>query len=229
MRACRWSLIGNDIVDLQFFEEPRYQHTGYLVRVCTAAEAREIRESENPARALAVVWAAKEAAYKLLSRELNLPHFVPHEFSTDFDSCKSQRSSGEFQVSIEQAKIGVTIFEAARWVHAVASFSRNAGLHWRVRRIRKPSLREITPQDESLAARRLANDLLQECGWKDASLNFARKIPLLTQREPAHLEMAISLSHHGRFVAAAIACSGKPLQNAETFCSPLTFASLRVA
>jgi phosphopantetheine--protein transferase-like protein len=222
-------LIGNDIVDLQYFESPRYQHIGYLERVCTAVEAREIRESENPARALAVVWAAKEAAYKLLSRELNLPHFGPHEFATDFDCRKSQGACSELKVSNGQARIGVTTFETARWVHAVASFSRSTGLLWRVRRIRKPSLRETTPQDESLAARRLANEFLQEFGWKDVSVNFEGKIPMLTQRELACREMAISLSHHGRFVAAAIACSGKSPEKAEALCAPLTAASLRAA
>lgn len=225
-RECGRTLIGNDIVDLQYFESPAYRHVGYLEKVCTPAEARAVRESSNPSRSLAFVWASKEAAYKLVSRDAKLRHFVPREFVTDFDRRKSQDSCDELRVSYGPSQIRVTIFETARWVHAIAISSDNNGLHWRVQEIRKPAFLEITPSDESEAVRQLAKELLKECGWKSVSLDFEGKIPTLRQ-DMLGGKKAISLAHHGGFVAAAIAwSSGNSGEQAETVCSSVIGVSL---
>jgi hypothetical protein len=90
-------------------------------------------------------------------------------------------------------------------------------LRWRVQEIRKPAFVEITPRDESEAARRLAKELFQECGWKDISVKFSGRVPRLKQDAPDGDEKAISLSHHGGFVAAAVAWSpGSSWGHAET-------------
>ena len=204
-------MIGNDIVDLQYLERPPYQHIRYLERVCAPGEANAVRESSNPARSLAAVWAAKEAAYKLLARSSNLTHFVPREFVTDFAHCNSLPYSAELYVSHYRLRARVRIYETTQWLHAVAMSPRCGKVQWRVQEIEKDSHREITPADESAAVRQLAKELLQECGMKNVMLQFVGKIPTPRKAGALDGEEAISLSHHGRFVAAAIAWSSNEL------------------
>jgi phosphopantetheine--protein transferase-like protein len=73
-----WHL-GNDIVDLT---DPR--HSGkarddrFLRRVYSLEEREEIRSSENPDLALWIRWAAKEAAFKTVSKSLGVPPTFVH-------------------------------------------------------------------------------------------------------------------------------------------------------
>ena len=73
-----WHL-GNDIVDLT---DPR--HSGksgdvrFLRRVYSPREQDEIRSSENPDLALWIRWAAKEAAFKSVSKSLGAPPTFIH-------------------------------------------------------------------------------------------------------------------------------------------------------
>jgi phosphopantetheine--protein transferase-like protein len=76
-----WHL-GNDIVDLT---DPR--HSGkardhrFLRRVYSQREQDEIRSSENPDLALWIRWAAKESAFKTVSKALGAPPtFIHHTF-----------------------------------------------------------------------------------------------------------------------------------------------------
>ena len=198
-------MIGNDIIDLQYFEWPPYQHIGYLERVCTSGEADAVRGSSNPSRSLAAVWAAKEAAYKITVRASNLTHFVPREFVTDFARRNSLPSCDELRVSYHGIQVSVSIFETTQWLHGVAKSPRCGNLQWRVRQIDKDPRHEITPAVESATVWQLAKELLQECGLKNVALDSARNIPTLRNAGLLDGEKAISLSHHGRFVAAAIA------------------------
>ena len=74
----RWNL-GNDIVDLT---DPR--HLGkagderFMQRVFSDHEREDIRSSESPDRALWIRWAAKEAAFKTVSKTLGMPPTFIH-------------------------------------------------------------------------------------------------------------------------------------------------------
>jgi len=198
-------LIGNDIVDLHYFESPFYQHIRYLDKVCTPKEAAAVRKSKNAVRVLAAAWAAKEAAYKLATRNSNLRHFVPRDFVTDLPQSDPWHYLDELLVSWNEHQTRVKVAGTAQWLHAIAISSQSCKLRWRVREIARPALQAITPKEESDASRDLAKELLQECGLKNLSLGFSGKIPALRQSGPCHREIAISLSHHGRFAAAAVA------------------------
>ncbi len=204
-------MIGNDIVDLQYFEFPRHQHVRHLERVCTASEARAVRQSGCAARSFAVAWASKEAAYKLMSRDLALPHFLPREFAIQLDESDSLDRVDELRVSFGLAEARVTLSANPRWVHAIATSSHADCLAWQVREVQKSSGAEITPQEESEAVRSLAAELLRERGWKNVFLDFECRIPTLRQQERDDVKAGISLSHHGAFVAVAVARSrGNP-------------------
>ena len=195
-------MIGNDIVDLQYFDSPFYQHIRYLERVCTSLEADRVRQSKDASQALATVWAAKEAAYKLVSRTSSLKHFVPRDFVIDARDLRG--AYDELHVSCNGKEAKVKTFGTEQWLHAVAVFDDSCHLHWKVQEIHKPPFGIIAPSDESDIARQLARDLLSECGLKNALLDFVGRIPTLRQSGLYSIEKAMSLSHHGRFVAAAL-------------------------
>lgn len=221
-------MVGNDIIDLQYLEWPPYQHIRYLERVCTPTEADAVRGSSNPARSLAAVWAAKEAAFKLLSRSYNLMHFVPRELVTDFALHNSK--SSELCVLHHRTQTNVSIFKTTQWLHAVAKSARCGALQWRVREIQKNAPHGITPANESVTVRQLAKELLQESGVKDAALDFVGKIPTLRNAGRLDPDKSISLSHHGRFVAAAIAWTASESLDQEVAVSSLAPGmSLRAA
>lgn len=202
-------MIGNDIVDLQFFERPVRSHVRYLDRVCTPAEARAIRQSECPSRSLGIVWAGKEAAFKLVSKEWRREHFVPREFVTAFEGCGGRESKVEFCLFYGGVRTSVTVAVSEQWVHAIATFPGSEVLGWRVREVVARSPRGIGPSDESEAIRVLATELLLECG-RDETLEFSGRIPVLRRGEGIAREMGISLSHHGAYAAVAI---GGPSKN----------------
>jgi len=71
--------IGNDVVDLR---EPRTARPTvddrFLERVCARDEAEAIHGAESPVRALWIHWAAKEAAYKVVTKLLGSPPVFEH-------------------------------------------------------------------------------------------------------------------------------------------------------
>jgi phosphopantetheinyl transferase (holo-ACP synthase) len=152
---------------------------------------------------MSMVWAAKEAAFKLVSKEWKREHFVPREFVTGFDSCDRQDSKVEFDVFYGGVQARVAVAVSGHWAHAVATFPGGDVLGWRVQEIAACSEREVGAGAESEAARVLAAQLLWECG-QDESLEFAGRIPVLRRRDGIASEMGISLSHHGAYAAVAI-------------------------
>src|SRR5262249_9172199 len=116
------------------------------------------------------------------------------------------------QVSFNGKRVKVATFATEQWLHAVAVFADSCKLHWKVQEIHKPPFGIITPRDESDIARQLARDLLFECGLKNASLDFVEGIPILHEGGIGSVGRAMSLSHHGRFVAAALGWASAEFQ-----------------
>ena len=207
-------MIGNDIVDLQFFEAPAYHHVHYLKRVCTAEEASFVRQSHDSCRTLAIFWAAKEAAYKLISRCSPACRFIPHQFITQLDNSIDLASGATFEVIYAGNRIKTAIFQSDRWVHGVATFPGTNNVRWTGREIDRCSQSSHPTERESEAARWLAQDLLLESGEKELALKFAGRVPtvvLIGNGQPA---AGISLSHHGAFASAALALPSDEISSA---------------
>lgn len=199
-------MIGNDVVDLRYFEPPAYSHVRYLDRVCSPAEARAVRRSDRPARSLAIVWAAKEAAFKLISQKFNRGHFVPRDFvAALYDQELDTGTDFTMSCGDVLSRIRVTTNEC--WVHAVATLPGDYFLRWRVQEMSECCSRDPAAGAESQAVRLLARKLLNDSG-REGGLVFLGRIPIVKKSSGAS-ETAISLSHHGAFVAAAIAWSSR--------------------
>jgi len=197
-------VVGNDIVDLQFLEFPPYQHFRHLSRVCSPAETRMVLESPDPSLSLAVLWASKEATYKLVSKS-SRTHFIPRQFALDAAELRKVNRKYELKVTNRDLEARVEITATERWVHAIATFPEGGPVRWGVRKIeqRFPCAQQVKVESE--AVRLLARELLSECGDGNSKLEFVGRIPILKREVDGQKEMGISLSHHGSYVAVAIA------------------------
>jgi phosphopantetheinyl transferase (holo-ACP synthase) len=203
-------VIGNDIVDLEFVDSPAYLHVRHLERVCTPEELNAIRESAIPSRSLAVVWASKEAAYKLLVQEGIDCKFVPRQFVTDFKDRSETCSGFKFAVHYCGIRRIVTIATTKSWVHAVAISPEDSIVRWVVGKMESCHPRWGQSLNESNVVRRLATGLLSDSGQENVVLEFRERVPVLRCKAGGPAGIGMSLSHHGAFAAAAIAWAPGP-------------------
>lgn len=198
-------MVGNDVLDLCFLDSPAAQHIRHLARVCTLEEELVVRKSNDPSKSLAIVWAAKESAYKLLARQLAQCQFIPRQFLTYFPNGVPTNPGGEIVVTYAGMEVRVAISLTDRWVHAVASYHGDEMVCWAVREIDSYPLCGGQARHESEAVRILAAELLAERCGRELVLEFVGRIPTLRPKDGGLADIDISLSHHGRFVAVAIA------------------------
>ena len=200
-------MVGNDIVDINFVDAPAYHHLRYLEQVCTPEEAQAVGDSADPSRSLAVVWASKEATYKLFSRQLPRRCFVPRQFVTRTENGTPLDSASEARVTHEGIEARVAISGTGQWVHAIATLIEGQVVRWTVQNIERGFPSHAGARKESDAVRFLARQLLLLCGLEDAELEFIGKVPTVRRKERGCGEIGISLSHHGAFASAVITWS----------------------
>jgi len=87
------TLVGNDVVDLR---DPRCEGKSedrrFLSRIFADGEASTIRSASRPDRTLWLFWAAKEAAYKAITKLLGSPPIFEHRaFRVRLDPGKAER------------------------------------------------------------------------------------------------------------------------------------------
>lgn len=151
-----------------------------------------------------MLWAAKEAAYKFFSNESAARHFVPRQFETQIEGHDPTGIYQRLSVAYSGLRTDAFIFTEKRWVHAVV-FSPAMRVKWAVRENKSCAREPRAAESESEAVRSLTNVLVYELGLDDVALTFEGRIPKLKRVDGSASPMAVSLSHHGAFVAAAIA------------------------
>ncbi|MFO0691102.1 MAG: 4'-phosphopantetheinyl transferase superfamily protein [Myxococcota bacterium] len=217
-------MLGNDVVDrLDVDARPETFHRRFDARVFTPAErarlaADAVRDpvptaGPMPGPALRWAhWAAKEAAYKLLRQRDPAFVFSPIRLEACFDAPCAGGPLGATRrgrlrvVSAPGPELELASFETPDFVHVLAL---PAGADWQdVVTAVEPLAGPLFEADEdpSRAVRRLALRRIAEAlGVEAARLAIGRRgrIPTLElDGEPT--SMALSLSHHGRFVAFAM-------------------------
>src|SRR5262249_23637515 len=141
------------------------------------------------------LWAAKEAAYKVVKKLDEEAVWSPLRFVVSFER------AGAGAVEHGGRRIPVRVEADAERVHAVASDREDAWEHVRSRVAQLPA----PDADASAAVRALARqDLAPLLGAVAGSLEIARRgrIPVL-RLGGRDAPFDLSLSHHGRFVAYA--------------------------
>jgi phosphopantetheinyl transferase len=193
--------VGNDVVDLADPEARlRGLHPRFAERVFTAAERAALEASPSRQRLHWALWAAKESAYKARRRLEPGTVFSPREFEVDLSPLPTPGGGG---LAVGRAVHRGEVFALElrlddECVHAVATSEDEAGARvlWRV---------EKAPFDPGLAARRLAATAIGAAlGLDPAEVCIVGRPPVAIDRH-RWVEVGVSLSHHGRFVAFACA------------------------
>lgn len=122
-------VVGNDVVDLN---QPRCmgkaEDTRFVERVFTASERSRIMEAPDPDRALWRYWAAKEAAYKVVTKLLGSPPVFAHAafaVCIDPDGARGTVVYREFTVPF-------TLHEGSDHLHTIAVHSGGCGRDYRM-------------------------------------------------------------------------------------------------
>ncbi len=190
-------MIGNDVVDLEDAETaPGSRHPRFDERVFEAGELSVIHASRDEHRLRWLFWAAKESAYKLLRRTIPDLPFSPGRFVV--------RASGPQSATVEASGHVVCVrYECGpAFVHCVASYRGAAAT---LEAVEQLPFQAVHPEAASSAARRLALRSIARCLGLDAgdlAVDRIARMPIVLHRGRP-LSGALSLSHHGRFVAFA--------------------------
>jgi phosphopantetheinyl transferase (holo-ACP synthase) len=194
-------MLGNDVVDLGD-PEARLAHPRFDARVFTREERAALRGSPDPERLRWSLWAAKEAAYKCLKKRAPETVFSPARFAVRL------AADGTGSVDCGGRRLRLAVFREGDALHAVASDGADPGAALRV-------LAELpAAQDASQAVRALARAAAAPvlgCAPREIEIVREGRVPRL-RRRGAPVDLDLSLSHHGRYLEAALASArGAPL------------------
>ena len=201
--------------------QSKYLDARFMERVLTGRERQEIGRSACPDRLLWAFWAARETAYKVLSKIHPDVSSAPGRYGVELES-KAESGSGVHPVKgivyTPRGPVPVRVMFHPDYVHCIGGYwgSENLdGMEWGVGAIDtypESGGNESLSERESYAARFLAASKIAgilHCHPQDIVItrqNHQSKSGLpkvYVKGKPAGLD--ISLSHDGRFAAFAVA------------------------
>lgn len=97
-------MIGNDVVDLKLAcIESNWQRRGFLAKLFSTEEQKEIETAKNPDLLVWLFWSMKESAYKAHQRRFELkPLFNPWDFECSITQFSSEKITGKIKVENEE-------------------------------------------------------------------------------------------------------------------------------
>ena len=112
-------LLGNDIVDLnEVGVTGKSGNARFIDRVFSREEKSAISASDNPDLTLWMFWAAKETAYKIVSKITGPPVFAHKKFKTSLSE-QISKSKYTFNVAYEAWRFQLEITTSKNYIHAV--------------------------------------------------------------------------------------------------------------
>jgi len=200
--------VGNDVIDLTDPENiGKSRDRRFCRRVFNNDELALISASSQPDTILWAIWAAKEAAYKVVSRDDPSVCSIPKKYPVIFETSTHQRFSrflkGKVKTPHGEAFVHIHLHKA--FIHALAS-GRTEGLTGMVARV------EAVPEEAynrpefarkillEAIAHRISCPLEELAVLKEEERPWA---PYIT-RDGVRLTNDVSLSHDGQFAAFAM-------------------------
>jgi hypothetical protein len=186
-------MVGNDVIDLgDLAEQPDTIDSHFDVGVFAPSELEMLGMSGAPDRLRWILWAAKEAAYKVVRKLDARASFCPSRFVVTLDAslCGCVEHEGR--------SLPLRIEEDTGRVHAIVSSCETS-----MPRLHSRSAPVERPEDADAAACALAIDTIAPVlGVPPDDLEIVRseRFPLLFWRGGRACG-ELSLSHHGRFAA----------------------------
>jgi len=225
-------LIGNDVVDLA---EPRCRGKAddrrFVERVFTEAEVAQVREAPVPERRLWLLWAAKESAFKSVSKLRGSPPPFEHRaFAVDVRETSAETARGTvayegvqlpFHGELAPDRIHVITWQGSRRdlpqeirrvVRLLPTGKLDEGSGWRRvlrRRFTEEEWRSIHSPESALVRLQARADLARILGEEERALEIvcspgpAGRVPPEIRLRNGPFDGDLSLSHHGRFLAWA--------------------------
>lgn len=205
--------VGNDVVDLKDPQNlGKSRDDRFLGRVFTGEERDLILKADTPDGFLWALWAAKEAAFKVVSRaEPGIPS-IPRLYPVIFDAksvFEATNATAEpirwlvGRANTPRGDLTLRIAMGEDYVHAVAvgTPSEFAGVFCSVEKIRDAA--DLSDDPSAIVRRRLLEEIARRLGCPVDNLSVrkdsaGRGAPSVFLRERP-LTAGISLSHDGRF------------------------------
>lgn len=213
--------LGNDLIDFRASHNlGRAEQPRLLARVLTASERTQLANQGSGDVGFALLWSAKEAAYKAAKKIQPALVFAPGRWQVDCADLALDDSRKHGTVSIaDHPPIAVSWQHHAHWLHCIAVLGP----------VPQPidsavlTLSDCTPdasfsererdsfsREQSAAVRTLARQLLAQRGIGDSEIvreRIERGLlpPRVFSNGVARDDIQLSLSHDGDYVAAAIA------------------------
>lgn len=207
--------VGNDVVDLRADGAcGKSRDKRFVRRVLTASEQNRLAESQNPDACLWAMWAAKEAAYKAVSRIFPDISAWPGRYETVFDQPGLARQCAG-RVSTPQGAVRVHLDWDENRVHCLGLIG-SAGL-WQdmtadvlepgvdVHPEIQPSAKQLSAAARTAAAAAIGlhTGLPHALVKIERSRVCQRSAPPVVKINGIEEKIPVSLSHHGRFAAFA--------------------------
>jgi len=213
--------LGNDLIDFRAsHNRGRAEQPRMLARVLTAGERAQLADEGTGDVGFALLWSAKEAAYKAAKKIQPALVFAPGRWQVDCaDLALGGRSKHGAVIIADHPPIAVSWQHHAHWLHciavlgpvpppinsavlALADCAPTAAFSERER--------DSFSREQSAAVRTLAKRLLAQRGITDSEIvreRVGRNLmpPQVFSGGAARGDIQLSLSHDGDYVAAAIA------------------------
>jgi len=219
------SFVGNDLIDLDAaHNRGRSQQPRFLQKIFSVAECAQLADQNAGDFGFALLWSAKEAAYKAAKKAQ--PHlvFAPRRWSVSIESLLPGLADRHGRVQIdEQTQVAVQWQSAAHWLHCMALLGPPSARieHAVAALLATPPTASFSAREragfsrpESAAVRSLAKQLLQRCGIDEVEIlrdseAGLRLPPRAAVNGVALAGVDLSLSHDGAYVAAVIAIAAR--------------------
>ena len=188
-------MIGNDIVDLRYAKNSKWQNPRFLEKLFTIQERELIEQSSNKFSAIWQLWVIKEAAYKAYLQQYPGRFFNPKAFV-----CSDLNSRGEVRYKDFSIEVQTVINTSMVYAETISQ---------------KPVHREILkvlPNHKSQSKQireALISKVSEQLHIKKESLILRKDqsgIPTLFFQD-VKLKVALSMTHHGDYAAYSIAYS----------------------
>ena len=116
--------IGNDVIDLRAaHNRGRAGHARLLARVLTANERAQLLADDGGDAVFALLWSAKEAAYKALKKARPTLVFAPGRWQVDCVSLRMTDATCHGHVQMDaDTRVAVSWQRQPHWLHCVATF-----------------------------------------------------------------------------------------------------------
>jgi phosphopantetheine--protein transferase-like protein len=199
--------VGNDVVDLKHPEnQGKSRDDRFLTRVFTEKERHWIAGAVCPDKRLWALWAAKEAAFKVVSRDNPTACSTPrrYEILLDLSEVSEARLAG--RAITPRGELALRIVVTDDYIHAVSAAT-DGDLGRIFQRVDRMDVGEAPGEASAFVRKQLLIEIARrlECPLEELSIGkepLGPGAPFVLRREQP-LDVHISLSHDGRFAAFA--------------------------